>query len=165
MKRVFGLVALMMIIPAMAFAQLSAGPAVFLKSPVLLGQKIDVDEVNVQQFSFGGDVRFRIGWFQAEGLLLYSSGEIDSLDMFLDAGVALDVAIMTLSLGAGPNFTTNFGESRALQAGLNAKIGADVHLGMISVGLSYIMALDIDENIISIERSSGLLGAQVLVQL
>jgi hypothetical protein len=73
MKRFFVLMALSLILPAMAFAQLSVGPAAFLKSPVLLGQAIDVDEVNVNQFSFGGDVRYRLGWFQAEGLLLYST--------------------------------------------------------------------------------------------
>ena len=43
----------MAILPAMVFAQLSLGPAVYLKSPVLLGQDNDIDEVNVDQLSFG----------------------------------------------------------------------------------------------------------------
>jgi hypothetical protein len=165
MKRVFVLIAFMAILPAMVFAQLSVGPAVYLKSPVLLGQEIDIDEVNVNQFSFGGDVRYRIGWFQAEGLLLYSTGDVDSLDLYLDAGVALDVAIVTLSIGAGPNFTNNFGESHASQAGLNARVGADIQLGAISVGASYIMALNITDYRFSVQKSSGLLGAHVLFQM
>jgi hypothetical protein len=81
--------------------------------------------------------------------------------MYLDAGVALDVAILRLSLGAGPNFTTNFGQAAPIQAGLNAKIGADVKLGPISVGASYIMVLNL-ANGVNVQTSSGLLGIQVL---
>lgn len=161
MKKVLVILIFLMVLPVMAFAQLGFGPAAFFKSPVLLGQSVDSDEVNVNQFSFGGDVRYRLGWFQAEGLMLYSAGDINSLDVFLDAGVALDVAILTLSAGAGPNFTKNFDGSPAQQAGLNSKVGADVRLGPISVGMSYIMSLNIDDGI-DINTSSGLLGAQVL---
>lgn len=161
MKKVLVILIFLMVLPVMAFAQLGFGPAAFFKSPVLLGQSVDSDEVNVNQFSFGGDVRYRLGWFQAEGLMLYSAGDINSLDVFLDAGVALDVAILTLSAGAGPNFTKNFDGSPAQQAGLNSKVGADVRLGPISVGMSYIMSLNINDGI-DINTSSGLLGAQVL---
>ncbi len=153
-----------MIVPTFAFAQFAVGPAAFFKSPGLLGQSIDEDEANVNQFSFGGDARYRIGWFQAQALGLYSAGDINSLDLFLDAGVALDVAILTLSAGAGPNFTKNFDGSPATQAGLNARTGADVRLGPVSVGMSYIMSLNLDHGI-DIKTSSGLLGAQVLFWL
>jgi hypothetical protein len=152
------------ILPAAVFADWGIGGAAFYKSPVLLGQPIDIVNLNVNQFSFGGDVRLKMGWFQAEGLLLYSAGDVNSLNAFLDAGVALDLAIIRLSLGAGPCFTYNFGQSTAVQAGLNAKIGADIKLGPISFGLSYIMALDIT-NGIDVSTSSGLLGAQVLFWL
>ena len=93
--------------------------------------------------------------------MLYSAGDTNSLNAYLDAGVALDVAILRLSLGAGPNFTYNFGESSPVQAGLNAKVGADVMLGPISLGLSYIMALNLN-NGLYINTGSGLLGVQVL---
>jgi hypothetical protein len=159
-KLVLILVALA-ILPAAVFADWGVGGAAFYKSPVLIGQQVDIDNVNVDQFSFGGDLRFRLGWFQAEALVLYSAGDVSSLNAYLDAGVALDVAFLRLSLGAGPNFSNNFGESPPVQAGFNAKIGADIALGSISVGLSYIMALNID-NGVDIQTSSGLLGIQVL---
>ena len=165
MKKVLVILAVMMILPAIAFAQFAIGPAAYFSSPVLLGQSIDIDEVNVNQFSFGVDTRYRVGWFQAQGLMLYSMGDINSLDIFLDAGVALDVAILTLSLGAGPNFTNNFDASPAQQAGLNSRLGADVLLGPVSVGASYIMALDITDSGFSVKTSKGLLGAQVLFWL
>ena len=165
MKRLLVIMAVLMITPSVAFAQLGVGPAAFFKSPVLLGQSVDIEEANVDQFSFGADLRYRVGWFQAQALGLYSVGDVNSLDLFLDAGVALDVAIVTLSAGAGPNFTNNFDTSPARQAGLNSRVGADVMLGPVSVGASYIMALDITDNGFSVKTSSGLLGAHVLFWL
>ena len=53
------------------------------------------------------------------------------------------------------NFIYNFGESSPFQAGLNAKAGADIKLGPVSFGLSYIMAMNID-NGLYIGTRSGL---------
>lgn len=161
MKKPVLILAVLLILPVAVFADWGIGGAAFYKSPVLLGQPIDTNNLNVNQFSFGGDLRFKLSWFQAEALLLYSAGDVNSLNAYLDAGMALDVAILRLSLGAGPNFTYNVGESSPIQAGLNAKVGADVKLGPISFGLSYIMALNID-NGLYINTGSGLLGVQVL---
>jgi hypothetical protein len=161
MRKVFLILAILAVLPVAVFADFGVGPAAFYKSPVLLGQPIDLGGLNVNQFSFGGDLRFKLGWFQAEGLVLYSSGDVKSLNAYLDAGIALDVAILRLSLGAGPNFTYNFGESSPMQVGLNAKVGADVMLGPISIGASYIMQMNL-ENGIHIGTSSGLLGIQIL---
>lgn len=161
MKRMFLIVIAMAMISTAAFAEFGIGAAAFYSSPVLIGQPIDTANMNVDQFSFGADARLKFGWFQAEGLLLYSSGDVDSLDIYLDAGLALDVAFLRISLGVGPNFTNNFGQSSPVQAGLNAKIGADVKIGAISVGMSYIMAMNLD-NGLYVRTASGLLGVQVL---
>jgi hypothetical protein len=161
MRKMVLILAVIAMVPIAAFAEWGVGGAAFYKSPVLIGQPIDVGNVNVDQFSFGGDLRFKLGWFQAEGLLLYSAGELQSLNMYLDAGVALDVAIFRLSLGVGPNFAINFEQITPIQAGLNAKIGADVKLGPVSFGLSYIMALNLS-NGVNVQTASGLLGVQVL---
>jgi hypothetical protein len=150
-------------LPVAAFADWGVGGAAFYKSPALFGQPIDTSNLNVNQFSFGGDARFKLGWFQAEGLLLYSAGDVSSLNTYLDAGVALDMAIFRFSLGAGPNLAYTIGESIA-QVGLNAKAGADVVLGPISLGISYIMELNLD-NGINIKTKSGLLGVDVLFWL
>lgn len=163
MRRKILILAALVLLPVTLFAQLGIGPAAYYKSPVLLGQSVDSDELNVDQFSFGGDLRFKFSLLQLQALALYSaSADVKSLDIFLDAGLALDIAILRLSLGAGPNFTYIFGESSSpVRAGLNGKVGADLMLGNISVGLSYIMALNIDDGF-DLNTSSGLLGAQVL---
>ena len=164
MKKLILILSILVVIPIAVFADWGVGGAAFYKSPVMVGQAVDATGVNVDQFSFGGDVRLKLGWFQAEGLLLYSAGSVSSLNLYLDSGVALDLTILRLSLGAGPNFTNNFSSSPPTQAGLNFKAGADLMLGPISVGLSYIMALNID-NGIDIKTSSGLLGASVIFWL
>ncbi len=161
MKKLILILACFVILPVAAFSQTALGGAMYYKSPVLIGQPVDLNNLNVDQFAFGGDARLKVGWFQAEALLLYSAGDVNSLDMYLDAGVALDVSILRISLGVGPNLSNTFGQSPAVQAGFNAKVGADVMVGPISVGLSYIMTMNLD-NGLAVRTSSGLLGLQVL---
>jgi hypothetical protein len=158
---VLAVLAVVAIVPGALFADWGAGGAAFYKSPVLIGQPL-VPLVNVDQISFGGDVRLKLGWFQAEALLLYSAGQVNSLNMYLDAGVALDITILRLSLGVGPNLANGLNSGSPVQAGLNAKVGADLVFGAFSVGASYIMSLNL-ANGVNVATSSGLLGIQVLI--
>jgi hypothetical protein len=164
MRKFVVLFIVLAILPVVVFAQFSVGPALYLKSPVLLGDVINADISNVNQFSGGALVRFQAGIFQTEGLLLLSLGEVNSLNLFLDAGVILDVDPLFITFGAGPHLTNNIGNSPIFQAGLNAKLGADIHVGPVTVGLSYIMALNIDSGI-KIYTRYGLLGAHALFDL
>jgi hypothetical protein len=155
------------LLPALVFAQtaqIGLGPAVFFKSPILLGQDIDIEALNTNQISLGADFRFRMGWFKAEALALVSVGEVHSVNMFLDAGLAVNLNLVTLSFGVGPNFTGNFNGSRPVQAGLNARFGLDVLMGMNSLGISYITAFNIEDTI-AIGTKTGLLGAHLLFWL
>jgi hypothetical protein len=152
---------LLVVMPIAAFAELGIGAAAFGKSPALVGQADDTTNLNVSQFSFGGDARLKLGWFMGEALVLYASGSgVNSFNTYLDVGVTGDLAIVRLSLGAGPNFVYNAGSNSGAQVGLNAKVGADVMFGNISAGLSYIMAMNIG-NGVQINTGSGLLGANV----
>jgi hypothetical protein len=161
MKKLALMIVVLSILPAAIFAQLGFGAAAFYKSPVLLGQPLDLNNHNVDQFSFGADLRLKLGLFQAEGLALYSAGTVSSFSTYLDAGLGIDIAILRFSLGAGPNFIANFGATKPVQAGFNAKAGVDLQIGKMSVGLSYLMALNI-ANGADVNTSFGLLGAQIL---
>ena len=161
MKKAILVAAVLALLPMAAFAELGIGGAAMMKSPYLLGQSVSKDDLNVNQFTFGGDMRLKLSLLQGEALVMYGAGDVQSLNVYLDAGIALDLLLLRLSAGIGPNFVYNFGESSPLQTGLNAKLSADVRLGKLSVGVSYIMDLLID-NGIDINTSSGLLGAQVL---
>jgi hypothetical protein len=52
-------------------------------------------------------------------------------------------------------------------AGYNVKANADVKLGRISVGLSYIMGLIVEDGLFNVKlnKSTGMLGANVLFWL
>ena len=151
-------------VPAFAIPEVGLGVSGFYNSPVMLGQSSNKDELNVDKFTFGGNGRVKLAIFHGEALLLYSNSEVvKSLDVYLDAGVAFDVlTLLRLSAGAGPALTYNIGESdEPVDAGLNFKANADVKLSRFSVGLSYIMDLNLESGI-DIDTSSGLLGASVL---
>jgi len=176
MKKIILFLIVLAIVPISMFAQAQAeapanpmlevdlGPAAFYKSPVLMGQPIDIRNANCDQFAFGADLRVKFGVFQAEALTLYSAGATNSLNTYLDVGLAIDIAIVRLSLGVGPNFIFNLENSTPFQAGFNAKAGIDLNVGPVVFGVSYIMALNI-ANVTTINTSSGLLGAEVLFKL
>ena len=68
MKKIVIVLAILAIVSTATFAEFGIGGAAFYKSPVLIGQPVDLSNLNVNQFSFGADMRFKLGWFQAEGL-------------------------------------------------------------------------------------------------
>ena len=169
MRKIVLTLVVLVILPAAVFADSPSpiswgiGPAVFYKSPVLIGRPVDTNKLNVDQLRFGGDLRFKLSLFQAEALVLYASGNgVTSLNTYLDAGLAVDIAIVRLDLGVGPSYIYNSGNGSGVQAGFNAKLGADLLLGPISVGASYIMDLNINHGVQSRHRLSGLLGLNVL---
>jgi hypothetical protein len=167
MKRALLAALVLVLLPAMAaFADFGIGGAAFFNSPYLLGQEVNKSDLNVDQVTFGGDMRLKLSILQGEALALYATGDgVQSLNIYLDAGLALDILLLRISAGVGPNFVFNIDEKdKPVQTGLNGKLSADVKLGPISVGLSYIMDLNIDHGI-DLQTSSGLLGAQVLLWL
>ena len=174
MKKIILFLVVLAIVPISMFAEgetsnsplleVDLGPAAFYKSPVLLGQPIDLSNANCEQFAFGADLRVKFGVFQAEAVTLYSSGAVHSLNTYFDVGIAADIAILRLSLGAGPNFIFNLENNTPFQAGLNAKAGIDLNVGPVVFGVSYIMALNI-ANVTTVSTGSGLLGASVLFKL
>jgi hypothetical protein len=178
MKKSIMLVALLLVTATMLFAKPPAGirntdssligfgvgAAAFYRSPVLAGQAVDIENLNVNQFSFGALGRIRFSLLQLEGLLLYSAGQLSSLDLFLDVGVGFDYSIFRLSIGAGPHISNYFQVAHPFQAGLNAKLNFDVAIGPASIGLSYLMALDIGNGIV-VHTASGMLGLQCVIWL
>jgi hypothetical protein len=168
MRKMILVLIVLAILPLAIFADSSplfsfgVGPAVFYKSPVLFGQPVDTDNLNVNQVDFGGDLRFKASMFQAEALILYAGGSgVNSFNTYLDAGFAVDLSIIRLDLGIGPNYIYNSSNNSGGQIGLNAKLGADVLLGPISVGASYIMEFN-GANGVQVNTGSGLLGLDVL---
>ncbi len=162
MKKTLILVLVLAFIPLLSFAELGLGPSAFFNSPFLVFQDPDVSELRDSGFTFGGDLRFKLSILQLEALGLVTLGDAKSIDLYADAGLALDLAILRLSLGVGPTvFFLLEDVADPTLVGFNAKANADIKLGRISVGLSYIMDLMVDDGI-ALDKSTGMLGANVL---
>jgi hypothetical protein len=167
MKKTLILVLVLAFIPLLSFADLGLGASAFLNNPVLIGQDADASELRDGGFTFGADARFKLSILQLEALGLLSMGDdVTSIDLYADAGLALDLAFLRLSLGAGPTlfFVLNDSTGDDILAGYNVKANADIKLGRISFGLSYIMGLIVEDGLfnVALNKSTGMLGANVL---
>jgi hypothetical protein len=160
MKRVL-LIGLVLLLPAALFAEVGIGGVALYNSPLLAGQEVSAPDWNVNKFSFGPDLRFKWSILQLEALVLGSIGDYSSLDGYLDAGVAFDILFLRLSLGGGLSLNYTFDNPEPWDIGYNAKVNADVKLGKISLGLTYLVDVTID-NGVDVAPRSGLLGASVL---
>ena len=173
MKRLIVLAAILLIAVA-AFAQLQVGGTAMFNYPILADGA--TDSIDVSNFTFGADARFKILLFQVSGLALYTPGSTETLtppiiDLFVDGGVAFDIAMIRLGLGAGPNlrFAVGGDNDDPMGYGLNVKATADVMLGRLSVGLTYLNSFELDlsqaGDLLNQDYSKGLLGVSVLVGL
>ena len=166
MKKTLILVLVLIFIPLLSFAELGLGASAFLNNPVLIGEDPDVSALRAGGFTFGGDARLKLRILQLEALGLVSVGDsVTSIDLYADAGLALDLAFLRLSLGAGPTlFFVLDRDTDPLLAGYNVKANADIKLGRISVGLSYILGLIVQDGLFNVQPdlSTGMLGANVL---
>ena len=154
------LVALVLLLPAAVFAELGVGVAALYNSPVLIGQKVSAIDLNVNKFSFGPDLRYKLWILQLEAMVLGSFGSSSSLDGLIDAGVAFDILFLRLSAGVGLNGTYQFTDGR-FDKGFNTKLNADLKFGKLSFGLTYIIAMNIAGGV-RWDLSSGMLGATVM---
>lgn len=187
MKKII-LILLVLLMPAALFAEFRLGPTAFMNFPLIQDNTYNFPELeglDPSDFTFGLDARLKILLFQAGATALITPGAetTDSLgdpvvlpasmDIFLDAGIALDILILRLGLGAGPNFTFFFGNEDTVSdpqsMGFNLKGTADIVLGPVSFGISYINQFDFDldhpVSILSADKTQGLLGFSVLFKL
>jgi hypothetical protein len=163
MKKTLILVLVLAFIPLFVFADFGIGASAFFNSPVLIGHSIDGPALRDGGFTFGADARLKfLKIIQVEALGLVTLGDEKSIDLYADAGLAFDLAILRLSLGMGPTvFFMLDNATDPTLVGFNAKANADIKLGRLSFGLSYIMGLIVD-NGVKLDKSTGMLGANVL---
>jgi hypothetical protein len=165
MKKIVVLVLVLAFVPLLSFAEFGIGGSAFFNSPVLIGQDVDTHELWDGGFTFGADARLKLlKILQLETLALFSlDKETNSFSLLPNAGLAFDLAFLRLSAGVGPTLVVLFDSplDKPALLGFNAKANADVKLGPLSVGLSYLMALNLDDGI-ALDKSTGMLGANVL---
>jgi hypothetical protein len=125
-------------------------------------------DVTLDDFTFGGEARLTFGLLQGAAAILYYPDEYSpSLVALTDIGITLNLAIIRLGAGIGPNFFIPLEAGDPAGAGLNLKAAVDLQLGGISIGLVgyYYLASFDDLSLGLFESAQPWLGLTVLVKL
>ncbi len=177
MKKLIFIV-LILILPLAAFAEIRLGPTALYNHQ--LEQVDPPDGLHITDFVFGADFRAKISLLRLNAVALYVPGYSSpddgylstpgSIDIYTNAGVAFDILLFRLGIGAGPSllFDVNPATERGFQIGANVRATADVLLGPISVGLGYLLNFPFDfsdPELIPLDLSTGSLGVSVLFKL
>ncbi|RPJ07313.1 MAG: hypothetical protein EHM28_07585 [Spirochaetaceae bacterium] len=166
MKRLIVLLVLFAL-PLSLFAQLHIGvTALYLSDPETVAD-LKAEENVIDQFGFGVDARLQISIFEVSALALYQVG--GSFNTYLDGGVALDFAIVTIGAGVGINTIVSFNDETypdTMALGYNAKIHGDLNLGNIKVSAYYMFVVDtFDLEAFQDNMRMGNIGVSVLFKL
>jgi hypothetical protein len=96
----------------------------------------------VHNLAFGAEARFTFAIFEAQAMALYNLNQ--SFNTYLDVGLCLDIAIISLGIGVGPNFVINFwsGAPAAAGFGFNGKAHVDLNLGSFKISVFYLLLVD-----------------------
>lgn len=160
------IIALVLIaLPISLFAQFFIGPTAFYKgSPV---EMPTIDQTFVDQLSFGVDTKIQLSILEIQGMALYNLNQ--SFNCYLDAGIVLDIAVVSLGAGIGPNFLINFaaGAPEAFGFGFNGKIHADINIDIIKISVYYMFLIDSISSVdgITANMYAGNIGLSVLFKL
>lgn len=172
-----------LLLPIGLFAQFQVGVTGLYASPLTpeaIGN-FDLASISIDDFAFGGDVRFALGPLQLSALGLYSPEYYDSywdeynpasLLLLTDVGLKLDLWIFRLAAGIGPNFEFDFYDpsypiesTDVFQLGGNIKLNADIVIGPVQFGLSYTILTNLNfaDIVSSLENPYGYAGVSVLL--
>lgn len=166
-KKIIVLVlAILLVLPASIFAidliGLRVGPAAMLNAPISL-EGLDPDyftTLTLDDLTFGVDARLNLSILEGNVMALVTpatfEGEIVGayLDAYVNAGLSIELlSLLKVGVFAGPMFSFYVDETGVsggpeneddlLSAGLNLRLTADVVLGGISVGATYIVETDV----------------------
>jgi hypothetical protein len=179
------IILLILMIPIAAFADFRLGPTAYYNFPLIQDSQFQppaLDGLDAADFSFGADFRLKLWIFHFQGMALFTPGVKDasdavvlpaSTDLHVDAGLAFDLLFLRLGLGVGPSWAFFFGDADTVSAptsmGMNGKATADILLGPVSIGISYLMQFDFDlkdaNQVLSADKTQGLFGVAFLLKL
>ncbi|HEQ70960.1 MAG TPA: hypothetical protein ENN69_00585 [Spirochaetia bacterium] len=151
---------LLLALPMSLFADFYLGASALYKGDYANAPN---DDDIVDNLAFGADVKLTLSLFEIQGLALYNLN--NSFNVYLDAGIILDFAILSIGAGIGPNFLIDF-DGNYSGFGFNGKIHADINLDSIKISAYYMFLID-DISVSDIEdsMSAGNIGVSVLFKL
>ena len=157
------------LLPTLAFAlDFQIGGTAMYKG-LLQDIQTGVTDIGLDDFTFGGEARLNFGLIQGAAAVLYYPDEFaPSLIALTDVGLTLNLAIVRLGAGIGPNVYIPLSDAgKGVPIGFNVKGAVDVQLGGISVGLVgyYYLASLSDLSLGLFETAQPWLGLTVLFKL
>ncbi|MBN1647813.1 MAG: hypothetical protein JW874_07260 [Spirochaetales bacterium] len=166
------LVLAILCLPIAVFADFQVGAAAYLNIP-LTPEQVEVNELSFSDFLFGADVRFNLGPLSIQGTGFYRGGDdytSSAIGLYTDIGLLIDLAVVRLSLGVGPNFTLllDDGVSDAARIGANVKASGEIVIGNLAFALNWMMLIEnlaVEDILYALENPYGYLGLSVLYKL
>jgi len=158
------------LLPTLAFAlDFQIGGTAMYKG-MLEDIESGVTDIGVDDFTFGAEARLSFGLLQGAAAILYYPDEFNpSLVALTDIGLTLNLAIVRIGAGIGPNFYIPLSDDgpEGVPIGLNVKGAVDLQLGGISIGLVgyYYLASFDDLSLGLFETAQPWLGLTVLFKL
>jgi hypothetical protein len=162
---------LVVLLPAFAFADFQIGGVGMYKGTI---EQLKAKDVGVEDFTFGGEARIKLGIFQGGLTALYYPEDLTrsaAIVALTDVGLSFDLLFLRLGAGIGPNFAIPVGDSGAgdpLKLGLNMKLSTDFMLGKLSLGLVgfyYLESLKDLKNIGDVFKEMPWLGVTAMFKI
>jgi hypothetical protein len=164
MKRISALavfVLLVLLSPLAARADAGVGVTTYYRTPGDLTDLPDFDGARIEDFAMGLDLRYNFSLLQLGGLALVTPADPVLLDGYLLGGLVLDLQVLQLSATLGPHVAYNV-DANEPDLTLGARVGLDLVLGGVSIGLSYLWDPDFSEGLDRRRPDTGFLGASLL---
>lgn len=161
-KTLFAFAVILLVVPAMLSAgliDLSIGATAQYGQPFDVQEEVtwDEDMGNIENYTFGADVRARVLFAEVDIMALYGNdADTPTLNGVVTGGLSLDLlGLVRVGLGLGPRVTAVFPETGSpifyadgtplgedfqdaiMQTPLTWRATADIKLGKILVGLNY----------------------------
>ncbi len=145
MKKII-IILVLLLLPMSMFAQFYIGASAMLKGDPLNPPTIVWYDTNslLDNFAFGVDARVNLSIFEIQALALYNLNQ--SFNAYLDVGIVLNIAIVSIGAGVGPNFVVVFNTAApavdTFGFGFNGKVHADINLGSFKISVYYMFLMD-----------------------
>ncbi len=137
-----------------------AGISTFYRSPTDITDLPSFSGATIGDFAIGPDFRFNYSLLQINGLALVTPSDPVLVDALLLGGFGLNLSIIQLSAVLGPHLAFD-GGTRDTSFTLGARVGADLVLGRLSIGVNYLWDPDLSDGF-GRRPGSGFFGASLL---
>ena len=141
-------------------SQSAIGLTAFYRDPTWFDDGPEFEGATIGDYAIGPEWRLNAGFLQLDALALVTPRDPVILDAYLLGGLVLNLGFLQLSGDIGPHLAYD-ADTEELDLLFGAKASLDVVLGRVSVGVSYIADLTLEDGL-DRRPESGFLGVSLL---